>query len=78
MRRPERQARRAWVLDPTLFGLAITFLGALTVSLFVYGRLYDQWALYGLSALSLLPAFWLFYRRAEAMHTARRDARGRR
>lgn len=76
MRTPERRHPRGWTRDPFLFTLALTFLGFVTVVLAVTGRLRDEPALLVLAAVSVIPAFWLFYQRAQAL--ADRAPRGRR
>ena len=79
MRTPERRHPRAWTRDPFLFGLALTFLGFVTVTLAVTGRAFGDPALIGLAIVSVVPAFWLFYQRSQALaDRAPRDRRRRR
>ena len=78
MRTPNQRERRAWVRDPFLFGMALVFLGLVTVTLAVTGRLFGDPALMGLAAVSVLPAFWLFYQRGRVMGSGRSNDRGRR
>ena len=76
MRTPERRHPRAWTRDPLLFALALTFLGSITVVLAVTGRVREEPAFIALAVVSVVPAFWLFYQRSQAL--AERAARGRR
>ena len=76
MRTPERRHPRAWTRDPFLFTLALTFLGFVTVVLAITGRLREEPALIVLAVVSVVPAFWLFYQRSQAL--ADRAPRGRR
>ena len=66
-RKPDRNNRRVWMRDPLLFGMALTLLGIVTVSLAVTGRLFGDPALIGLAVISVAPAFWLFYQRGRAL-----------
>ena len=78
MRTPERRHPRAWTRDPFRFTLALTFLGFVTVILAVTGRVFNDPALYALAAVSVAPAFWLFYQRSRALaDRAPRDRRRR-
>ena len=76
MRTPERRHPRAWTRDPLLFALALTFLGSITVVLAVTGRVREEPAFIALAVVSVVPTFWLFYQRSQAL--AERAARGRR
>ena len=78
MRSPDDRKRRAWVRDPFLFGMALVFLGLVTVVLAVTGRLFSDPALLGLAVVSVVPAFWLFYQRSRALGSGRPNDRGRR
>ena len=78
MRTPERRHPRAWTRDPFLFALALTCLGFVTVLLAVTGRVREEPALIALAAVSVVPAFWLFYQRSRALaERAPRDRRRR-
>ena len=76
MRTPERRHPRAWTRDPFLFTLALTFLGFVTVVLAITGRLREEPTLIVLAVGSVVPAFWMFCRRSQAL--ADRAPRGRR
>ena len=65
--KPDRSDRRVWVRDPFLFGMALTLLALVTISLAVSGRLFGDPALIGLAIISVVPAFWLFYQRGRAL-----------
>ena len=77
-RRPDHNNRRAWVRDPFLFGMALALLSFITISLAVTGRLFGDPTLIGLAIVSVLPAFWLFYRRGQALANGRPHDRARR
>lgn len=78
MRTPDRRNRRPWVRDPFLFGMALAVLGFITITLAVTGRLFGDPTLIGLAVVSVLPAFWLFYRRGQATAGGRPNDRVRR
>ena len=79
MRPPERRHPRTWTRNPFLFTLALAFLGFVTVVLAVTGRVRDEPALLALAVVSVIPAFWLFYQRSQALADgAPRERRRRR
>ncbi|MFN8522541.1 MAG: hypothetical protein U0821_05480 [Chloroflexota bacterium] len=79
MRRPDRAGQRDWVLDPVLFGLVLISLGFITVALAITGRLLGDVTLMLVAGASVVPAFFLFYRRSRALHLRQQTERhGRR
>jgi hypothetical protein len=67
MRTPDQRNQRAWVRDPSLFGMALVFLSAITIILAVAGRVFGDPALMALAVVSVAPALWLFYQRGKAL-----------
>jgi hypothetical protein len=79
-RKPERKTtgprkRRSWVGDRFLFGMMLTLLGLVTVTLAITGRLFGDPALIGLAVLTVPPAFWLFYQRGRSLAGERPPAK---